>query len=231
MLAQSGVQIPGAPSTDPNQPVLHTPFSAKSHFLSINTKADGTVIRVESWGSTARDSQGRTYKAGKRSWTYFDGRKEVQKAETLYRIEDPLANTETRWETTSRKVKVIHWPGKSPNDEKLSGAWPQGCLQPLLTPGNDQVTKLGERTIQGLLAEGTRTSYVVPAGRDHNEYSITVSHETWYCPSLKIVILEINDDPRSGTTRDELVDITRGEPDVAQFRPPAGYVVQEVQIP
>ena len=43
---------------------------------------------------------------------------------------------------------------------------------------------------------------------------MVVVHETWYCPELKIVILETNDDPRSGETRNELVNIVRGEPDV-----------------
>jgi len=59
---------------------------------------------------------------------------------------------------------------------------------------------------------------------------LSVVHENWYCPELKIVVLETNDDPRSGRTRDELVDIVRGEPDVTKYQPPAGYVVQDVQI-
>ena len=46
-----------------------------------------------------------------------------------------------------------------------------------------------------------------------------------------IVILETNDDPRSGKTRNELADIVRGEPDVTQYRPPADYVVRELQMP
>jgi hypothetical protein len=51
------------------------------------------------------------------------------------------------------------------------------------------------------------------------------------CPELKIVVLETNDDPRSGTTRNELVGIAREEPDVAKYRPPADYVVHDVRLP
>jgi hypothetical protein len=60
---------------------------------------------------------------------------------------------------------------------------------------------------------------------------IVVVHETWYCPELRIVILETNDDPRSGETRNELVNIVRGEPNVTKYQPPADYIVHQVQIP
>jgi hypothetical protein len=52
-------------------------------------------------------------------------------------------------------------------------------------------------------------------------------HESWYCPELKIIILTIDD----GHTRDELVDITRGEPNVTKYMPPAGYTIQKIQLP
>jgi hypothetical protein len=60
---------------------------------------------------------------------------------------------------------------------------------------------------------------------------LTVVHETWYCPELKIVVLETNDDPRTGTTKNELMSIVRGEPDTTKYRPPTGYVIQDIQVP
>jgi aminopeptidase N len=207
-----------------HEPVLNAPYSAKRRFIEEKKLADGTISRSESGGSEARDSQGRTYSAGERQWTYFDGRKSILKSEMLYRIDDPVANTETRWNSTSRIVKVIHW-SQNPSTQVAS------AVEAFLSPPVDAVEKLGAKTIGGLVAEGSRSSYTVSPGQDHNDQPIMVVHETWSSPELKIVILETNDDPRSGKTRNELADIVRGEPDVTQYRPPADYVVRELQMP
>jgi hypothetical protein len=114
----------------------------------------------------------------------------------------------------------MHPPAKCPGacDDTGSNAW-------------DVVEKIGTKSIGGFIAEGTRSSYTVPAGQNHNDQSIVVVHESWYCPELKIMILETNDDPRSGTTRNELIDIVRGEPDATQYRPSTDYVVRKLELP
>ena len=94
----------------PDGNILNAPYSAKRHFTSVSKHVDGTVDHSESGGSEARDSQGRTYSAGERKWIHFDGKENVLKSEMLYRINDPAANTETKWDTTTRVVKVIRWP-------------------------------------------------------------------------------------------------------------------------
>jgi hypothetical protein len=90
--------------------VLNAPYSAERRFTSIDKSADGTINRSQAGGSEARDSQGRAYSAGERQWTYKEAGKSVLKSEMLYRLHDPVANTDTRWDTTSKEVKVIHWP-------------------------------------------------------------------------------------------------------------------------
>lgn len=221
LLAQVGANNPGAASAIvSDEKVLNIPYSAKRRFTDMKKLADGTIRRSEFVGSIARDSQGRTYSADERQVTYFDGKKNVLGSEMLYRIEDPVAQSETKWDTTSKIVQVIHWPQNTPKDvSKTLQAW----LNPPST-----VEKLGRKTIGGLVVEGTRSMYTVPAGQDHNEQPIAVVRDSWYCPELKIVILVTNDDPRSGSSRDELIDIVRGEPKVTQYRPPADYVVREV---
>jgi hypothetical protein len=67
--------------------------------------------------------------------------------------------------------------------------------------------------------------------QERNGKALSVVHEKWYCPELKIVVLETNDDPQRGTTRNELVGILRGEPDVTKYRPPADYIVRDVRPP
>jgi hypothetical protein len=101
----------------------------------------------------------------------------------------------------------------------------------MMSPLGDVVEKLGVKNFGSIVAEGTRNSYTVPAGQDHNDQPIVVVHESWYSPELKIVILETNDDPRSGKSRDELVVIVRGEPDVRIYHPPGDSVVHDIHMP
>jgi hypothetical protein len=222
--AQTGVPSSQPASGNSSDGVLKPPYSAQRRFTSIENLPDGTTRRSEAGGSEARDSQGRTYSAGERHWTYLDNGRSVEKSEMLYRIHDPVANTETRWDSTSKEAKVIHWPKSEPGVATLNS------FSAFLAA--DTVTeKLGGRTIEGVLAEGTRTSYTIAGTRDHNGKPLRVVHDSWYCPELKIVVLETNDDPRSGTTRNELVGIVRGEPSVTKYRPPADYVIHEVRVP
>jgi hypothetical protein len=225
MRAQTGAIPPGIPSGNAEGRLQNAPYSAQLRFISVDKLADGKTNRSESNGSEARDSQGRTYSAGERQWTYQG----VLKSEMLYRIHDPVANTDTRWDSGSKKVKVIHWPQQVSN-EPSSGQC-QTCLESMASDPGASIEKLGTKTIEGVAAEGTRSSYTVPAEQGSNAHSIVVVHETWYCPQLKIVVLETNDDPRSGTTRNELIGIVRGEPDVRTYNPPPDYVIQEIQMP
>jgi hypothetical protein len=228
-LAQTSVILTETSSVKADERVLNAPYSAQRRFTSIEKSADGKINRSESRGSEARDSQGRTYTAGERHWTYQKGGKSVRESEMLYRIHDPVANTDTKWGSTSKQAKVIHWT-ESTGNEDASNAACQTCLEATKSDFGE-VEKLGVRTLGGFVAEGTRSSYPVPTGQNLNDKPIIVVHETWYCPELKIVILETNDDPRSGSSRNELVEIIRGEPDVKKYYPPADYVVQRMQMP
>jgi hypothetical protein len=211
-------------------PVRNAPYSAERRFTTIDKSSDGTISRSQSGGSEARDSEGRTYSAGERHWTYTEAGKTVLKSEILYRLHDPVANTDTQWDTTSREVKVIHWPETLAKPAPSNASCPV-CPQGMMSDPGDGIENLGTKTIEGLVAEGTRSSYTVPASKGHPDSLIVITHESWYCPELKIMILETNDDPRSGKTRNELVNIVRGKPEVSKYNPPIDYVVHQVQIP
>jgi hypothetical protein len=229
-LAHAGAIIGQTSTVNSDETVVNVPYSAQRRFTSIAKASDGTINRTESGGSEARDSSGRTYSAGERHWTYNEGGKSVLKSEMLYRIHDPVADTDTKWESSSREVKVIHWP-KSVDKQGSSTQPCQVCFEAATSDSGEGTEKLGVREVGGVIAVGTRTSYTVPAGKDNRDTPMVVVHETWYCPELKIVILETNDDPRSGETRNELVNIVRGEPNVGKYHPPADYIVHQVQIP
>jgi hypothetical protein len=210
----------GSSSVNADGTVLNAPYSAERRV----TTTDGAINHSQESKSEARDSRGRTYSAGERQWTYLEAGKRVLKSETLYDIDDPVGRTETKWDTNSKIVKVFHMPQKVPG-KSTSTAPCQPCIQDphgdsleaTMIASGAKVEKLGVKTIGGVVAEGTRVS--LP----------NVVHESWYSPELKVLILTTDDDP-TGSFRNELVDIVRGEPDVTKYKPPAGYVVQDVQI-
>jgi hypothetical protein len=54
-----------------------------------------------------------------------------------------------------------------------------------------------------------------------------VVHERWWSPELKVTVLSMNTDPRSGDSTLKLINLSRSEPDPSLFVPPADYSVVE----
>jgi hypothetical protein len=84
---------------------------------------------------------------------------------------------------------------------------------------------LGRREIEGVMAEGTRTTITIPAGAIGNERALESTSERWFSPDLRIVILSDSVDPRFGKTTYQLTRIIREEPGSELFEVPAGYRV------
>jgi len=97
--------------------------------------------------------------------------------------------------------------------------------------GDAKTESLGTQTIEGVQAEGTRTTHVIPAGTFGNEQPINIVSERWYSPELQTVILSKHSDPRSGESTFKLVNISRDEPAAALFQVPSDYTVTEGRGP
>lgn len=98
---------------------------------------------------------------------------------------------------------------------------PQGA-PPLPPPVSES---LGKQTIEGVEAEGTRTTFTIPAGEIGNEKPMQVVHERWYSHELQTVVSSTRNDPRFGVTTYRLTRITRREPDRSLFEVPDGYAI------
>src|SRR5262249_31192387 len=100
---------------------------------------------------------------------------------------------------------------------------------PMPTP---QRERLPSQTIEGVLAEGTRTTITIPAGEFDNEQPMVITHEEWYAPELHMIVLMKHSDPRFGETNFRLLNILRGEPAADLFQLPQGYrVVDSREMP
>jgi hypothetical protein len=86
---------------------------------------------------------------------------------------------------------------------------------------------LGSKTLEGVTAEGTRTTSTIPAGQVGNEQPIQTVVETWYSPDLQITVFSKRSDPRSGETVMRYTNIARTEPAHTLFEVPADYKITD----
>ena len=86
---------------------------------------------------------------------------------------------------------------------------------------------LGQQTLEGVQATGTRATVTIPAGAIGNEREIKVVTERWYSPELQTVVLTKHSDPRFGETTYRLTNINRSEPAHSLFEVPADYTIKE----
>jgi hypothetical protein len=92
---------------------------------------------------------------------------------------------------------------------------------------NEVKEQLGKQIIEGVEAEGTRTTVTIPAGEIGNERPIEIVSERWYSPELQLVVMTRHSDPRFGETSYKLTNINRTEPAKSLFEVPSDYTVKE----
>jgi hypothetical protein len=91
--------------------------------------------------------------------------------------------------------------------------------------------KLAPQTIEGVLAEGQRTTTTYAVGAMGNDRPIVVTSENWTSPDLKIMVLSKTNDPRSGESITRITNLNRTEPDPSLFHPPADYQIVDESGP
>jgi hypothetical protein len=140
---------------------------------------------------------------------------------------------------------VVEGPGASREDVLFEAALPPaGAPGPLPLPlpppslglpfgaamdhgSEGKSESLGKQVIEGVEAEGTRTTTVIAPGQIGNEQAIQIVSERWYAPDLRVVVLSRHSDPRFGETSYRLVGIVRGEPERTLFEVPSDYKVRD----
>jgi hypothetical protein len=86
---------------------------------------------------------------------------------------------------------------------------------------------LGTQTVNGVVAQGTRSTMTIPAGQMGNDRPIQVVSERWFSSDLNMLVKSTNNDPRFGETTFQLTNIQRDAPSAALFQVPSDYTVQE----
>jgi len=91
--------------------------------------------------------------------------------------------------------------------------------------GDAKTEQLGNMFIEGVQAQGTRTTTTIPAGDIGNERPINIVDERWYSPDLQMTVMTKHSDPRSGETNFQLKNINRSSPPPNLFEVPSDYTV------
>lgn len=103
-----------------------------------------------------------------------------------------------------------------------------GSIRMMRQNENATTEDLGEQMVEGVMAKGTRTTTVVPAGAIGNEQPITTTSEQWFSTELQMLVLTKHSDPRVGETTYRLTNISRTEPDKTLFQVPPDYTLREM---
>jgi len=229
----------------PAAPTKGAPYSATTNNESIQTLADGNRIVQTNTGTVARDSQGRTRQDAPLPPI---GNLSATNAPHLVFIHDPVAGTSYTLNLTDKTAwKHPAPPAGAPGPEVVSAGTffiqtADGGGVPLLPPPplppialakhlgeGDQsgatTESLGSQTIEGVVANGVRTTRTIPAGQMGNERAITIVTEVWTSPDLKTIVSSKRNDPRMGEQTFQLTNIVRAEPDPSLFTVPADFKI------
>jgi len=210
--------------------VRGAPYSAVGTVEIVQTLADGNRIAHTNTTRYFRDGRGRTRTEHSLSAV---GPFALEESRTIVMINDPVAGKHIILHPDAKQADVLTMPpqknGEGPADAALPGSTTTHCAR----EPTESVTRvsLGQKTLYGLKASGTRLEYTIPAGAIGNEQPITVSSEEWVSDDLHVVLSSTRHDPMIGDTSYHLDHIDRAEPDPALFTTPADYAVQNMPGP
>jgi hypothetical protein len=82
---------------------------------------------------------------------------------------------------------------------------------------------LPAQEMEGVKANGERTTWTIEAGKIGNAKPIVITQEVWRSPELMLTLKSRDADPRSAQVDYRLVNLKRGEPDPALMKVPGDY--------
>ncbi|HWC97153.1 MAG TPA: hypothetical protein VG456_10395 [Candidatus Sulfopaludibacter sp.] len=216
-----GARFLGAEAGPSGRVVKNAPYSADMITESTQALADGNHIRQSTESRVFRDSEGRT-----RTEQSLSGLGALAGNTSLPRvvfINDPVAGNNYALNSTNKTATRTFGGMRAPRP----GGPPKQDHRPdrMSSGANVKTEALGKQTIEGVVAEGTRTTVTIPAGSVGNEQPIQVVSERWYSPELQTIVLSKHSDPRSGDTTTRLANISRAEPARTLFEVPADYKI------
>jgi hypothetical protein len=212
--------------------VTGQPYSADGVTKVTQALADGTRIEREVRSKFYRDSAGRVRR--EQNILGLDSLLGATSSEpqTAITITDPVAGVVYSLDSARREARrIILSPSdgyrRAPIPQRAPIA-PKAPITPLAPTGPLPAPKtesLGTRQIEGLSANGEKTTTMIPAGRIGNDRPIEIMDERWVSSDLKIVLLLRHRDPQTGEVEFRLTNLKRAEPPSDLFKVPANSLI------
>jgi hypothetical protein len=223
--AAAGPRFLGAEAGMPHRVVKGAPFSGDLVTESIQTLADGNRIRQTSTAHLVRDSEGRTRR--EQSLAGLAALAAGGAAQQVIFLNDPVAGANYALDPERKTANRSPWtaPPSGARSSARIDARRERRAAGLREPGKTEA--LGATTIEGLQAQGTRTTVTIPAGAIGNAAPIQVVSERWYSADLQMAVLTKRSDPRTGETITRLIHVTRSDPAPALFQVPPDFKLVE----
>jgi hypothetical protein len=229
--ASPSYRVLGAFAGEMEHVVKDAPYSADVITEHTQTLPDGNSIKQTATAKVYRDSDGRV-----RNEQTVNGLGSFAPNVNLPRIvfiNDPVTGVNYALNPADRSATKSMARSGPPRDGGRSGRGPRqmgpGGPPPGPPPPGSNVKSelLGKQTIEGIAAEGRRTTITIPAGQMGNERPFSIVTEVWYSPDLKLNIISKHSDPMAGDTVLRLTNISRTEPPAALFQPPSDFKVTQ----
>jgi hypothetical protein len=234
----SGVRLMGAEAGMPGRVVKNAPYSAEIVTESSQALADGNRIRQATTVRVYRDSEGRTRRES--PLRDLNGLAPNANLPQLVFISDPVAGANYALNPHDRTATKSGWrgaqgrqggPSRMPKMERQPGQAGPGQERALangIRRRNDvKVESLGRQVVEGVPADGMRTTMTIAAGQIGNDQPIHITQEVWFSSELQVVVLSKHSDPRSGETVTRMANVSRAEPPATLFSVPADYRINE----
>jgi hypothetical protein len=209
------------------RPVTGVPYTAQAITETTQLLADGRRLEQRTAAAVARDSAGRTRREQQQNVLGLAGSQAP-----LVIIEDPMTRTHVTLDAERRVAVRRRMALAIAREDATTAAVRAGPGRPDDAPagGNVRRETLGEKVIEGLRAEGTRTTMTIAADAVDGQPAAPVVSERWYSPQLQVVVRTMRSDPRLGETIYRLSNIVLGEPPARLFEVPSDYRIEEETI-
>jgi hypothetical protein len=231
-------------------PVKGDPFCGTITSEHTQVFADGNRIHTTDTSTLCRDSQGRIRREAEINLLGAPAQKDLPKIVTIV---DPVAGVRYMLDSNLKIARKMSLEPFALPTEGEAGARTSGRTAVVVKgeavnatggPGNvmyystttmaknagpaqnpPNVETLGDQTINGIHATGTRVTTTIPAGSMGNEQPILVQSETWSSPELKATVMTKHTDPWAGELKTQLTNVSNSEPDPSLFTVPGDYKI------
>jgi hypothetical protein len=199
-------------------PVPNAPFSAVINVQRSFVQPDGSLENARTMREIARDSHGRIYNEARELLAASSSDTPQVRRIHLYDPETRVSVILDPHEKTYWTMIVNHPPSTVPPSMSASST---GNALPATEFSKKE--DLGMSQMEGLAVHGVREIQTIPAASSGTGKDVVVTDEYWYSEDLRINLQIKHNDPRMGSVKMTVTQISRREPSSDLFQIPQGF--------